>query len=428
MLLATEHNIRHFAFTCEEMYPFPVKESLLQSRHLSTLVSLIINHPAMRSSDFTTLLSYTPNIEYLELSPIRKIPMSTIFTLCPKLTHVDLTFFDATTADNDIYPKDYMQYPAKAASDDDEEVYPGLRYYSDSHSYFDQSEYDMILRHQSTLEHVNVGYCHPSTFTPDWTTFNQCFLPNITLKHLVLPMYRQQEDSDLQYHDGYANWLNACQALVHLEFTTLWHAFGKSMLQTLQYQLPSLQRIDITLDPSIERESVLFINYMDLLQALVLRCDHSDTFNELQICLSGRYNPCNISLILSSVLKIRSLQRLTVRAKVYHYHLEEPNILAFVEELQFSLPRLTHLRLGYIFQLSVNVIHALATLYWIKSFAIGDDVINMNEAELLITTMGKNLKHLYFVNCELERDANDMIHLLSLARNYSVNCLINTCE
>ncbi|KAI7877804.1 hypothetical protein K492DRAFT_197351 [Lichtheimia hyalospora FSU 10163] len=427
ILLATEYNARHLAFTCEEAIPYEMPKSKLQSSNLSSLVSLVIENPAMNTSNFETLLSYTPNIEYLELSPIyKKNPiMSIIFTMCPKVTHIHLSILGSMEFDDAVYPKDYLQYPAKAVPDD--QHYHGLHYYWNSASRLNQAEYDMLLRYQSTLQCVSLGCCYSSRFAPNWETFTKCFLPNTTLRHLVLPLYRRKDRSHLQYEDGYAHWLNACQALEHLELHGVWHPFGESMMHTLEYKLPSLGCIDITLDASIgeeELESELFMNHLKLLQALQYRCNHTDTLKELQICLSGHFAPSNTATILSAILDIRTLEKLTVQANGYYYQLEEQYTLAFIEGLQLNLPRLTHLHLGWQFKVSIHIIYTLATLHRIKSLALIDNHMSMNEAELLITTLGNNLKKLYLVNCGFTTNEETLLRLL--AKNYTCDCEIKT--
>ncbi|KAJ8653307.1 hypothetical protein O0I10_011057 [Lichtheimia ornata] len=430
ILLAANYNIHHVACTSNGEGLFQAQQWKLHPSNLSALISLVIDHPDIREEAIRALLSFTPNLEYLELgSSFRDdILMSSFFTLCPKITHIHLAG-DLAMPDEDIYPRDYLQFPTTSGGD--QEVYPGLRYYWNDMSQFDQAEYDMLLRYQSTLEHVRVGHYHPSRFTFDWETFTACFLPNTTLKHLVLPLYHQRIGSHTQYEDGYAYWLNACQGLEHLELHSIWYTLGASMMHTLEHHLPSLRRIDMTFhafhtsfdNPWSGKGGGLFLNQLQLLRALRYRCKHTNTFTELQIGLHGRYNMCDMATILSIVTTIRTLEKLTLRGIGYYDCDDEPDILGFVEGLRFSLPGLKHLRLESFCTVTINIIYAFATLRWLDSLALVDDEITVDGAELLVTSMGNHLKHLYLVNCGL---ANNKILLQSLAQDYArLECMIH---
>ncbi|KAI7880159.1 hypothetical protein K492DRAFT_195363 [Lichtheimia hyalospora FSU 10163] len=430
ILLATHYNIRHIACICNEKSLFQVQEWRLHTSNISKLVSLVINHENMDLFTIQTLLSFTPNIEYLELGSCftDKLITQSIFTLCPKITHIHLADM-LESPDEDIYPRDYLQFPTRAAVSDDQQDYPRLRYYWNNLTNFDQYEWDLLLRYQSTLEHVCMGHCYHSSFIPKWKTFIQCFLPNTTLKHLLLPLHCQRSGPSIQYEDGYAHWLNACQALEHLELPSVWCLFGATMMHTLEHQLPSLRRIDITFQEICKPTHLvqlgttgdLFLNQLQLLRALRYRCKHTDSLKELQLNLSGHHNNCDIATILSMVTSIRSLEKLTVDTTYYDCD-DEPEILAFIKNLQFGLPLLKHLRLDGFFAASAKVIYALATLSWIKSLALVDSTITLNEAELLINTMGKHLKYLYFANCGLSKTR---CKILSLAQDYAIECHID---
>lgn len=439
ILLASEYNVHHIACISNGPYLFQVQEWLLQSSNLSTLVSLVLVLPGLATSTIKTLLSYTPNIEYLELGPTSETSIfgygymlgygnsldyentdqekcsnhkedtfpSTIITLCPKITHLQLHHDDATL-DDIMYPRDYLQFPIKTAVSDDQDVYPGLRCYCTGVSPFDRSKYDMLLRHQSTLEHVNVGYFVSPAFRPDWDTFTTCFLPNTTLKHLVLPSVHP-----------HADWLKACHALEHLELRVCNTTFGASMRHTLEYQLPSLGRIDLTFHTGSRFASKRIVNQLKLLRALRYRCNHTDTLKELNIDIYG-VSRSDIATILSAVLAIHSLEKLTIQASVNH-GADEQGVLEFMQGLQYSLPYLRHLRLGeFFFTFTANVIHALAALYRLDSLTIFENEITMDQAELLISTMGDYLDNLYLVKCGLEEDDG----IECFAEDYPVECLI----
>lgn len=341
IVLAAKFNIPHVACVGIGESVFGAPEWQLHSSNLNALVSLVIDAPAMELWNTRALLSCTPNIEYLELGLSFRDDalMSSIFTLCPKITHIHLDY-DLARPDDDIYPRDYLQFPTKEASGGDQEVYPGLRYYWNGISPFDQAEYNMLLRYQSTLELVRVGQCDPSSFRPDWETFTACFLPNTTLKHLVLPLYHQHLGSHTQYEDGYACWLNACQGLEHLELRSIWYTLGASMMHTLEHQLPSLRRIDVTFpafspnvtdNPWSGKGGGLFLNQLQLLRALRYRCKHTDTFKELHVGFHGRHNMCDMATILSMVTTIRSLEKLTIEGIDYYVSDDEPDIACHVK-------------------------------------------------------------------------------------------------
>lgn len=227
ILLAAKHNVRHIVCTGGTRCRFQLSEDSLQSSNLNALKSLVIDYPDIREDAIRALLSFTPNLEYLavngsnlfdylldENNEIRDPPllgntlMSFIFTACPKIAHFHL---DCRSGRLDVLDDD-LQFPTKKAAaavsdDDDQQAYPGsLRYYWNGLSEFDHAEYDMILKCQSTLEHLFISHIESSNFKPVWETFTRCFLPNTTLKYLSLPVTDQPMD-----------WLNACQALEHLE-------------------------------------------------------------------------------------------------------------------------------------------------------------------------------------------------------------------
>ncbi|KAJ8656483.1 hypothetical protein O0I10_007806 [Lichtheimia ornata] len=422
ILLATEYNVSHLAFTCGDErshFHVPIHEQVLEWSNLSTLVSLVIDSPAdIHPSDIQELLSFAPNIEYLELATCYKNDsfMSAILTLCPKIIHVHLSMHYLTTTDDDkIHPKDHLQLAASY----DHQGSPGLRCYWNRVSDFSQAECDMVLKHQSTLESVCVGYEHPSSnFAPNWETFNTRLLSNnTTLKHLALPLFRPHIDS-LHYEDGYSYWLNACQALEHLELLHICHAFGGSMMHTLQYKLPSLRRIDIEFTENAVKPCQL-----QLLEALHHRCNHSETLKELQLFFRGHHHYAGAVDIISTALTIHTLERLTVDCC---NTLDERETRAFIKKLQTSLPLLTHLGLACFSTLSAKVIHALATLDRIESLAFlynEDITITEVEAELLFSTMGNNLRKLYFITCEMSNSTKAYIE--SLAKNYPVECIIS---
>ncbi|KAJ8659492.1 hypothetical protein O0I10_004857 [Lichtheimia ornata] len=422
ILLATEHNVSHFAFTCgDEGSYFHVQRQLLERSNLSTLVSLVIDNLADLPADIyrsaiTALLSFTPNIEYLELATyfIDDTFMSTILTLCPKIIHVDLSSDFLTTDDEVVHPRDYLQLAASY----DHQGESGLRYYWNRTSRVSQADYDIMLEQQSTLESVYLDYEFPAaSFAPDWGTFNTRLLSNnTTLKYLSIPLYRQGVVS-LQYEDGYSSWLNTYQALEHLQLLSVQHAFGVSMMHTLQYKLPSLRRIDIEFT-----ENAGAAGHLELLEALHHRCNHTETLKELQLFFRRGYNQASAVDIISTALTIHTLERLTVDCCNC---LDERETLAFIENLRTSLPRLTHLGLARFSTLSANMIHALASLDRIKSLAFlrMGSILTEVEAESLISTMGTNLKKLYFVNCYFLN--NSKAHIESLAKNYPVECIIS---
>ncbi|CDH52976.1 predicted protein [Lichtheimia corymbifera JMRC:FSU:9682] len=421
ILLATEYNVSHLAFSCGDEgshFHVPIQDQILEWSNLSILVSLVIDSPAdIHPSDIKALLSFAPNIEYLELATCYKDTtfMSAILTLCPKIIHVHLSMHYLAKDDEKIHPRDYLRLAASF----DHQGSPGLRYYWNQVSGFNQAECDIMMKHQSTLESVCLGHEHPaSSFAPDWETFNMRFLPNnMTLKHLALPLYRPHIIGTLQYEDWCSSWLNACQALEHLELLSICHAFGGSMMHTLQYKLPSLRRIDIEFT-----ENAVTTSQLQLLEALHHRCNHTETLKELQLFFRGHHNYPNTIDIIYTALTIRTLERLTVKCC---NTLHEWDTLAFIRKLRTSLPRLTHLGLACFSTLSVKVIRALATLDRMESLAFlynEDIIITEVEAEALIRTMGNNLKKLYFVNCELWNSTKAYIE--SLSQNYAVECII----
>ncbi|KAI7874936.1 hypothetical protein K492DRAFT_199567 [Lichtheimia hyalospora FSU 10163] len=421
--LASNYNISHLAITCRNPGSyFHVQRPLLEYTNLNTLVSLVIDKPAgIRPSDIKALLSFAHNIEYLELSICYKDDtfISAIFTLCPKIIHFHLSLYSLTRLDTYIHPSDYFQLPAKTVSYD--HGYPGLRCYWNSLTDFNQAECDMLLRHQSTLEILCIGCDDPlSHCTPDWERFNTSFLPNTTLKHLVLPLHRRQTDHHLPYEDGYADWLNACQALEHLELLKIGHAFGESMMHTLEYRLPSLRRIDLAFGVS-DGTVDLYQNHLQLIRALRDRCNHTATLKELQLYIVGPYYDLHIATILSNVSTIRTLEELTV---VCYKQPDDIDIFEFINNLQYSLPHLTTLRLEHTLITSDYVIQALGTLYRLDTlaFMFNEYTMSKNEAELLITTMGNILKKLYFIHYVLTCDAKTRIR--SLAQNYPVQCIV----
>ncbi|CDH52872.1 predicted protein [Lichtheimia corymbifera JMRC:FSU:9682] len=420
ILLATKHNVSHFAFSCgDEGSHFHVKRQLLECSNLSTLVSLVIDNPAdIHPSDIKELLSFAPNLEYLELATCYKDDtfMSDILTLCPKIIHIHLSLHYLTTDEEEIHPKDYLQLAASY----DHRGSPGLRCYWNRVTDCNQAGCDMVLKHQSTLESVCLGDERPSSsFAPNWETFNTRLLSNnTTLKRLVIPLYRRHIGS-LQYEDGYSFWLNTCQALEHLELLYICHAFGGPMIHTLQYKLPSLRRIDIEFT-----KDAVTASQLKLLQALHDRCNHTETLKELQLSFrGGHHNYPNTIEIIYTALTIRTLERLTVECC---NTLQEWDTLAFINQLRTSLPRLTYLGLGCFSTLSVEVIHALATLNRLESLAFlynEDITITEVEAESLILTMGNNLKRLYFVYCDLSDGTKAYIE--SLSQSYAVECIIS---
>lgn len=421
--LAGEHNISHLVIIDTVLEG---SASPRQSGVFSSLVSLVIDDACMNRGDVRTLLSLVPNLEHLELGSCYNddsfMPM--VLTLCPKVTHVHLsTFCLLTLPDDDIHPRDYLQqFPVNTTASRPHP--PGLRHYSNHISDFGQAEYDMLLRHQSSLEFVSLGQYDPSSFAPDWRAFNKHFLPNTTLKHVVLPLYHKRVDPHFQYDDAYGNWLNACQELEHLEMNSLSHDFGPSMMDTLENHLPSLRYIVITF-VGIMGGTRRFANCLQMLRALRYRCDHFDTLKDLTLTLNGHVGVWTTAIILSMVVTIRTLETLTVHAYDNSQYLNESDVLGFIESLQFALPRLKHLSLGSLFTATNKVIRALGSLHQLESLAFTQNEIYMNQAELLINIMGDGLKELRFIDCGLAFDnTNQRTRLQLLAKQHAVNCVI----
>lgn len=383
-------------------------------------------------------MSLTPNLEYLaingynlfdylldENNEIRDPPLlgntliSFIFTACPKISHFHL---DCRSERLDVLDDD-LRFPTKKAAavsdDDDQQAYPGsLRYYWNGLSEFDHAEYDMILKCQSTLEHLFIDHIESSNFAADWETFTRRFLPNTTLKYLSLPVTDQPMD-----------WLNACQALEHLELHDIHESLGASIRHALEHQLPSLQRIDLTFYgygtswSGGGRGNIDFFNQMQLLRALRYRCNHTDSLKEMQLVLSIVYNKCDLAVILSSVMSIRTLETLAIRRTSRYVWGDESDLLGFIEGLEFSLPHLKHLELDSFACISANVIDAFATVRRLKSFVLSNTKIKMDEATLLIKTMGKHLKDLSFIGIEITaRYFHTTWSLEEVARNHAPRC------
>lgn len=428
LLDATTYNIRHVAFTGGEVgWDFEVsagRRSLYNK--LSTLVSLVIHSSYIDPPQVRTLLSFTPNLEFLELGSLgfyyysvglrdtQEAPlMQSIRTLCPKLTHIYLGYGFTLPDDDIVYHRDYLQVQTKGSD-------AGLQYYWNEVSALDQAEYDMILRSQSTLEHLHYGHRDPSRFTPDWEAFTRCFLPNTTLKHLHLVLSDQTA----------VDWLYACQALEHLELHTYGHTIEASMMDTLERQLPSLRRIDLTFHDIFQSGTPArgggVLNQMQLLRVLRYRCNHTDSLKELQLNLDMNCSMGDFATILSYVMTIRTLESLTLRrGPEYIRDRDEPDALAFFEGLRFSLPRLKHLELDSFCDLTANAIHALATLCCLDSIALVDTMIDVDGDALLVKTMGKNLKDIYFV-CNDSPGYRVCEHRLhDAARDYAPRCRIH---
>lgn len=171
------------------------------------------------------------------------------------------------------------------------------------------------------------------------------------------------------------------------------------------------------------RGNIDFLNQVQLLRALRYRCNHSDSLKEMQLVLSIVFNKCDLAVILSSVMSIRTLETLAIRRTSHYDWGDESDILGFIEGLEFSLPRLRHLELDSFTCVSANVIDALATVRRLKSFALSNAKIKMDEATLLIKTMGKHLKDLFFIGVEItDHYFHTTWSLEEAARNHAPKC------
>ncbi|KAJ8660881.1 hypothetical protein O0I10_003525 [Lichtheimia ornata] len=202
------------------------------------------------------------------------------------------------------------------------------------------------------------------------------------------------------------------------------------MMDVLEHQLPSLRRIDVAFHDNVtsggSRRGGGVLNQMQLLRALRYRCKHTDSLKELQLRLDMECcNKNDLAAILSNVMSIRTLETLAIRRTSGYECDDESDILAFVEGLQFSLPRLKHLELDSFCINSADVIDALSRVRRLGSLTLVNIKMKLDEATLLIKTMGSHLKDLYFVGGDLIDGYLYTGSLQTVARDYAPRCRLH---